>query len=522
MTQVIPNCTVHPRSPWRLRIAICCALLISFAGAAPGASLADEKGVVAAIRLLDLWIQEKVAYEAPPSLSIGIVYDQELVWAQGYGRADLESGAPATPDSRYRAGSVTKVFTATAVLQLRDQGRFSLDDPVETLLPGFSVQQPFEHTAQITVRHLLTHTSGLPREGAFPYWTSHVFPSRDELLVSVARQSLRSPPGETYRYSNLGLALLGALIEQVSGLDYADYMRENVFQPLGMSDSSIGIDPLDDQLATGYMRRTPDRVRRQHDAYPTGGLEPAAALVTTVGDLARFASLQFREGEAGGAQILRSSTVREMQRLHFVYPSFAGGMGLGFRVAPRDGKTAVSHGGWIGGHRAHLLMVPAEKIAVVAFTNADDASPYPFSRAAYDTVAPALLAAASATGAHEAEPGVQTPAEWQSYVGLYSDPWGSEYRVLILEGGLFMIGFDYPPADRPTDGLTRLEPAGNSEFRMSDGDPVIFEVDEHGKTFRIQRRYDFLFPLGADGLPQVTAEIPLPKTEDSRPGGASK
>ena len=195
-------------------------------------------------------------------------------------------------------------------------------------------------------------------------------------------------------------------------------------------------------------------------------------------------------------------------------------MGLGFRVAQRQGKTTVSHGGWIGGHRSHLFMVPEEKIAVVALTNADDASPYPFSFEAYDAVGPALHTAARAP--REAPP--ETPETWRSYAGLYSDPWGSEYRVLVLEGRLAMVGFDYPPAEQSRAGLSWLEPVddGNDgRFRMSDGDPVIFEVDDLGRVFRVQRRYDYLFPLGADGLPQVTDEIPMPVTEDSLPGSHS-
>jgi hypothetical protein len=283
------------------------------------------------------------------------------------------------------------------------------------------------------------------------------------------------------------------VIEEVSGRPYADYLRDHVLAPLEMDRSAVGIDPGDDTLATGtlasstlasgYMRRYPDGSRRVHDDYPTGALAAAAALVTTIEDLARFASLQFREGPADGA-ILRPATLRQMHRVHFVYPSWSGGMGLGFRVAERDGKTVVSHGGWIGGHRSHLLFVPDEKIAVVALTNADDGSPYPYSFEAYDSVGPALLAAAA--GPAPEEQARTAPESWDAYVGRYSDPWGSEYEVLVLDGRLAMVGFDDPPADHATDGLTWLEPLGNGgdggdgidgAFRMSDGDPVIFEVE---------------------------------------------
>jgi len=247
--------------------------------------------------------------------------------------------------------------------------------------------------------------------------------------------------------------------------------------------------------ATPYMLMTSDGTRGVFDYYDTGAIGPAANMVSTVEDLGRFASLQFRTGPAGGNQVLKGSTLREMQRVHWVYDSFSGGRGLGFYVSHRHDKNFVGHGGWIGGNRSHLLMVPSEKIAVIVMINADDRSPAFIGRQAYGVIAPVLLKAI------QAEPEAvkqEIDPSWQNYVGVYSDPWGWEYEVLILGGELVMYSPNYPPDDDASAGFTRLIPVEGSTFRRPDNEVVIFELDENGVVERIKRRNDYIFPKLSD------------------------
>jgi len=466
-------------------------VLAAAATQAQGGRLIEKPEVADAVKLLDLWIGEQVAAGRAPGLSIAIVHDQELVWSHGYGYAELAAKRPATARTLYRIGSVSKLFTATAVMQLRDAGRLSLDDPVSKWVPEFAgVVNPFADTGEVTLRELLTQSSGLTREAPIPYWTTHVFPSRQELLASLRGLKMTAPPGETYKYSNLGLALLGITVENVSGLPWAEYVRRNIFEPLGMGDSTGA--PTAEQIRTravAYYRRMADGSRPAFDYYDMNGMAAAGNIVSTVEDLARFAMLQFRDGPAGGEQVLRGATLREMHRAQFVYPSFSGGRGLGFGVSRSDGTTFVTHGGWIGGNRTHFLTVPSEKIAVVVAANADDADPYFFSRKAYDVVAPAIAAAtASPKPAREPDP------EWQRLLGTYTDPWGWEYEVMILDGGLVFYEHNYPAEEDPRDGITRLTPTGPLAFVMSDREPVVFEIGDDGKVKRIRRRFEYLTP----------------------------
>ena len=187
---------------------------------------------------------------------------------------------------------------------------------------------------------------------------------------------------------------------------------------------------------------------------------------------------------------MKGSTLREMQRAHWIYDSFSGGRGLGFSVSHRDGKNFVGHGGSIGAHVTNLLTVPSEKIAVIVAISADDGSPFTVAKQAYSVFAPPLL---KATRVPEA-PKPEADPEWQRYVGLYADPWGWEYEVLILGGNLVMYGYDYPPWDNAATGYTRLTPVEGSTFRRPNNELVSFELDEEGDVIRIKRNNNYLFP----------------------------
>jgi CubicO group peptidase (beta-lactamase class C family) len=452
--------------------------------------LEEHSSVADAVKLLDVWLEEQRGYKEIPGLSIGIVYDQELIWTKGYGYSDMDSKSPATPATIYRIASITKLFTSTAIMQLRDAGKLRLDDPVSQYLPWFTIQSEFTDDPPITIRNLLTHTAGIPREAAFPYWTDHKFPTREEMIEALPAQEAVFAPSTTYKYSNLGMSILGEVVTAVSGKPWQEYVHENILEPLGMSNTTT--DPQTEereQMATAYMRRMPDGRRDIFEYYETNGIAPAANIASTVEDLARFASLQFRDQPAGASQVLKGSSLREMHRPHWVYPSWTGGRGLGFGISRRNGKITVSHGGWLGGNRSHLLLIPDEKIAVIVMVNADDASPYFFSYEAYDVVGPAIVEAAAPEPAAK-----KTDPAWRKYIGDYVDPWGWEYKVMILDNELIMYDYNYPPEENAEDALTRLTPVGKHTFRMSDGENVVFEMDKKGNVIRVRRRYDFITP----------------------------
>lgn len=177
------------------------------------------------------------------------------------------------------------------------------------------------------------------------------------------------------------------------------YSQQHILEPLGMQDTYVASpDPQHPQLATGYSRRLHHGIRHASPFTDCQGLTPAANMSSTVGDLARFAMLQFRAdpaggSPAGGAQILRGSTLCEMQRVHWLEPDWQAGWGLGFRIVRQHGKTYVGHGGSVRGYRTEVRLCPSDKIAVIVLTNADDGNPLMYVDRACQWVAPAILKA---------------------------------------------------------------------------------------------------------------------------------
>ncbi len=459
-----------------------------------GKAAKSDPAVDSALRLLESWITARMEYDRIPGLSIAVVLDQNIVWSRGFGRADIEGRVPATPRTIYRAASITKLFTATALMQLRDAGRLRLDDPVVKFLPWFKPVNPFPAAPPITIWDLLTHTSGLPSEAAFPYWTDHVFPTREQIMKALPSQTLVYPPGTRYKYSNLGLILAGEVAAAVSGESWDGYVKKHILGPLGMADTSASLpDSRIPLLARGYSRLLPGDIRTILPIVDYKGTSPADNLTTTVEDLARFMMLQFRDDPASKGPVLCGTTLREMQRAQWMFPSWTGGRGIGFLLRRSGNRTIVGHGGWVGGYRSQIGFVPEDKIGVVVMMNCDDGTPNLYLDRALALVGPALLKSAARP---EAEP-VPDPA-WKSYVGLYTDSTFWDNEVLILNGKLVIYGHGYPPEDDPADTLVELQPVSKHVFRSSgpngDGEPVRFEMDGDGKVVRIKVGENYLFP----------------------------
>ncbi|MDZ7332251.1 MAG: beta-lactamase family protein [candidate division KSB1 bacterium] len=469
--------------------------LCQFSLSAQTVTIAKHPAITSHLQLLTTWIEEQRAYYGWPGIAVGIVYDQDLIWSAGFGFADLEKGLAMTPETVFRIASITKLFTCTAMMQLRDQGKLRLDDPVQKFLPWFKIQNPFSNSPAITIRQLMTHTAGLPREAAFPYWTDHQFPTLEEIIQKLPNQELTYPPETRWKYSNLGIALLGEIVARVSGQDYAGYIEKNILHPLGMSSSSVQLtDELQNRLATGYGRRLPDGTRKIMPLTDAKGLTPAANMSSTVKDLAKFIALQFRESDPNNDLVLKANSLREMQRIHWLQPDWESGWGLGFSITHRNHRTFVGHGGWVAGYRSQLSFCPEDKIGVVVFINAEDGSPSFLANHIYDTIAPAIRAAT------KIQPSTTPPpSEWQSYLGRYSDPTDWEYEVMILNDRLVLYGFDYPPEDDPMAGIIELTPIAKHTFRMTgengNGEKLIFELGTDGNVQRVKMGENFIYPI---------------------------
>jgi D-alanyl-D-alanine carboxypeptidase len=433
-------------------------LSLSARALAADSGLLADPDVAAGIRMFEAWLNEQMAYRGLPGVAVGVVHDQDLVWKHGFGFANVEDKKPIGPASLFRMASNTKMFTSIAILQLRDAGKLHLDDPVSKYLPWFKMKPAAPDDPAVTIENLLTHGSGLPREAAAPYWVTFEFPTREQVQKTIAGQTAAYSPDVRFKYSNLALSLAGYIVEEVSGERYADYIARHILQPLGMTSSSIDRKPEPlDRLAIGYGRRMPDGSRKQMPWTDCKGVGPAAGLTSSVEDMARFVSLQFRTGPAAGAQILKGSTLREMHRIRFLENSWTRGNGLGFAVWRYKDKTYVGHGGSLAGYKTQTMMQLDDKIGVVVLTNGDDAGPQGIANRAMEMIGQPL---AKAAAPHQPKPDWD-PA-WRKYEGLYRSMWGDE-QIIETKDALALID---PQSDDPQASMMKLKPLGSGRFLL--------------------------------------------------------
>ena len=455
------------------------------------AQVAEDTRVTSAIGVLDAWIQSRMAYRDIPGLTIGIVHDQEIILERGYGHADREGRHPATPGTLFRIASISKLFTSIAVMHLVEEGKVRLDDPVSDYLEWFQPADTPPDAPPITLRHLMTHTSGLPRESPFPYWTDFDFPTREELIAAFPKQIAVFPPSVRSKYSNLGLTIVGEVVQAVSDMPYEDYVTTRILEPLGMADTVVSINENNWNLAIGYGRRMPDGTREIMPFTDSKGLTPAANFSSTIEDFTRFAMWQFRLRETDGTEVLKGYTLREMQRPQWVDPSWTSGRGLGFAISHTPERDYVGHGGYVYGYTSQFSMSPKEKIAVTVFTNADDAGPGAVLKTAFDILSPAIKAALS----EDPAPPEPDPS-FKPLMGLYRDLGGDAF-VTVFNGSLVVFN---PTADKPLDAMTVLEPLGNLTFKIVDdgfgpvGETVRFEI-ERGRVERMWIGENYMEPV---------------------------
>jgi CubicO group peptidase (beta-lactamase class C family) len=211
----------------------------------------------------------QIAYRGLPGIAVGVVSDQELVWSAGFGYANVAEKTPMTPTTKFRMASHSKMFAAIAIMQLREQGKLRLDDPVSKYLPWFTAKPAGDDDGPITIEQLLSHSSGLQRE-AGDHWTSYEFPTADELRRLYADRQAAFAPSVRWKYSNLAYAIAGMVTEQVSGEKWADYVDRNIFKPLGMNSSSVdkNVPGLTGAVRASHARRNarsaPVRRRARH------------------------------------------------------------------------------------------------------------------------------------------------------------------------------------------------------------------------------------------------------------------
>ena len=313
-------------------------------------------------------IEHELDDKGIPGLSIALVDGDEVVWAEGFGMADAESGVRATARTVYRVGSVSKLFTDIAAMQLVERGEIDLDRPVQDYLPDFRPQSPFDEP--ITLRQLTSHRSGLVREPPVGHYFDASSPTLEATVASLNDTELVYEPETRTKYSNAGIAVIGRLLEHTQGEPFADYMKMSVLEPMGLTDSAFELnETLRPRLAKAVMWSYDGR----EFPAPTFelGMAPAGSMYTTVLDMATFIQVMFRNGQAANGPVIRPETLETMFTPQYAEPGATTGFGIGFGISELDGHTRYGHGGAIYGFATTLAFLHEEQLGVVVVANMD-------------------------------------------------------------------------------------------------------------------------------------------------------
>jgi CubicO group peptidase (beta-lactamase class C family) len=320
-----------------------------------------------------------------PGIAYGIVIDGDLAHAGAVGVRDIGSRAPVDADTVFRIASMTKSFTAMAILKLRDDGRLALDDPAEKYVPELKgLAYPTSDSPRISIRHLLSHSAGFPEDNP---WGDQQLAATEAEMSEMMRRGIpfSNAPGMAYEYSNSGFAILGRIVARVSGMPYRDYIAANMLRPLGMKATTLdpkAVPP--DRLARGY--RWEDNVWHEEPPLPDGAFGSMGGMLTSMRDLSRYVAFLMsawppRDGPESGP--IRRASAREMQQLWRTGEATvtraapdaplrlnAGGYGFGLRVWQScDFRHLVAHSGGLPGFGSHMRWLPEYGVGVIAFGN---------------------------------------------------------------------------------------------------------------------------------------------------------
>ncbi|HEY6420179.1 MAG TPA: serine hydrolase domain-containing protein [Candidatus Binataceae bacterium] len=425
-------------------------------------------------------------------LAAAIISDRRLVYTKGFGIADAARNLPITASTIFRIGSISKTFTAIGLMQLYEQGKFKLDDPVNRYLKAYRIEPPTS-APPVTFRHLLTHTSGIGELRKLtdllrPTLGLGCKPGKAPALNEYYRPALRTgtAAGVKWAYANHGFATLGQLVEDISGQPFASYMTENVFHALGMEHTShLRDERVREALAQGYRmtRRGLKPIR-----YAEIIVAPAGSVFSSIDDMAKYVLALLSAGANEHGRVLRAETLAMMMTPQYEIDPRMAAQGLGFMLGKDEGLKLVGHDGGLPGFSSAMWLAPERSVGVLLFANSS-------TLALHGMASELIREATNAAEAAPPPPILERPALWNELLGTYRPMrcfnsnlrlWflGGALRVFIMKGHL-MIGGRHPfgPVRR---GLRLLaaDPADSLYFkaRLSGTEAtVLFRRDAAGK-----------------------------------------
>ncbi|HMC02461.1 MAG TPA: serine hydrolase domain-containing protein, partial [Flavobacteriaceae bacterium] len=406
--------------------------------------------------------------------------------------ANKEENVKTEPSTLCSICSVSKLFTAVAIMKLYDEGKIRLDDNIEDILPWYNLKQQYLESGPITIRSLLSHSSGLPRENTFSHWNGpdYYFPSKEEIKERLSSQETLYPASTYYQYSNLALTLLGYVVEEITGETYEDYVKENILSPLGLSNTSPTMPKSlhGNQLAIGYGNLSRDGKRTPLNFFEANGVNAAAGFSSNVEDLAKFASWQFRLRDTTVTEILKPSTLKNMHNVHWIDADWEGTRGLGFGIYKGpNGDKWVGHGGYCPGYQTTFRLHLDSKLAYTVMINANGVNPPKYAYGIHKLLMKVKT--------KEKEEVSEDKLDLSSYIGYYNWDIAEETYVALWEGKLALIDL---PTNSPAESMTLYKHIEGDTFkRIRDdgelGEKLLFERDANGNVVQMKIFENYIY-----------------------------
>jgi CubicO group peptidase (beta-lactamase class C family) len=403
-----------------------------------------------------------------PGASIAIVRGNQVIYAKGFGVSNVETNASVTPDMLFRLGSTTKMFTAAALVQLAQQGKLKLDEPMGKYAQGLSPK-----IATLTAHQLLSHTAGLKDNATM--FGRHDDDALGETVRALKDDFLFAAPGQIYSYSNPGYWLSGYFIEAVSGRSYADQLNESLFKPLGMQRTTLRPTmAMTYPLAQGHEAVPPKVIRPAAD---NAGNWPAGSMFSSVLDLSRWVIAFLHDGQLEGKQVLSPSLIATMSAPHASLPGSQNKYGYGLQLGTYRGVKLIEHGGSRSGYGSVIRMAPEQHIGIVILVNKTGGTLNKTLEKASELMLPL-----SAKDETKPPPIPMTETEMKKYVGSYGD--APNALEIVLQDGKLMgkRGSNLTPITKLSESRFA---AGGAEFVLvmgADGNAEFLHLG--GRTMR--------------------------------------
>lgn len=453
-----------------------------------------------ALKEMDAYLLEAFNEHVLPGLAVGVVQDGRLVYSKTFGYAHLEHQEPVTLDTIFRIMSISKTFTAIGIMQLWEQKKFDLDDPVNPFLKSLKVTHKDPEAPQITFRHMLTHTSGIGemrglRDLLLPIHGLGAHPDTPILsMPEYFNGELRAEiyPGQKWSYANLAYGVLAQLIEDISGQPFALYMREHVFEPLGMLHSDYFMsERVRDELAQGYQFK---KDRFEPVEYLRLNTPGCGGIFSSVNDMVHYVSALMNGGKLGKSQILQAETLKLMMTPQLDTDLRIFGMGLGFVLSQYGPHRVARHGGGWPGFITEMSVVPEQNLAVLVFNNSSSGAPGLIAKGMLYR----LLGLPEPAEQIPNSTILENPSNWAHLVGSYGpkpglltnfrvwNGFGGEVEVYVKNNKLMLRGLTGPY--RKGFPLHRADPEDELLFMGKSGkqvSTVLFETDAAGNVDRL-------------------------------------